>query len=597
MDVKTHEEAGFGGKCVTLSRCLIGRIKRKKPVEKSIEQNTLPRLLKWYDLSTYGIAATVGSGIFVVSGTVANSTGPSIIFSIFIAGLVSLITGFCYLEFASKIPTSGSAYIYAYSSLGELVGWFIGWNLTLEYSISAAAIASSWVNYLVALFASFNLVVPTKLYSIETGWDFCKINFLALLIVIFITIVILTGLKLTAWFNNIITVLNISIILLVIIAGCFYVNNVNYSNFFPGGPSAVTRGAATIFFSYIGFDTVCTLTSEARHPRRDIPIAVISTIGLATILYIGVGIVLTGMVNYTLIDVNAPLAEAFLRNQNYWATKLISICSVTTMTATMLACLIGQPRIFFSMAQDGLIPPLFRKLKNNTPIASVLLSSFIAGILGFLFDVRELSQMVSLGTLLAFAVVCGGLIVLRCRGCSVLKRLGLIYTLYLGLGSIITWIVLKFCGSLYIVIPLIVIGILIPNGCLVYIFFKHRETLKQNKIGFICPLVPFLPSLAIMSNTYLMIQLPTQAYISFVVWAAIGLAIYFLYGIRHSALNFCSRPPPTYEKSQEKETSGQEQISESFDSCCEPEKDLNDKYLLEILSVEYIDKPETKQPD
>jgi basic amino acid/polyamine antiporter, APA family len=526
----------YSDKCGNCFRDVVDSLRQKKPVERSIEQNNLPRLLSWYDLCTYGISATVGSGIFVISGTVAKHTGPSIIVSIFIAGLASLITGFCYLEFASRIPTSGSAYVYVYTSLGELMGWFIGWNLTLEYSIAAAAIASSWGNYVVILFQAFGITIPKGLYRVETGWSFCKINVLALLIVLFVTVIILIGLKSSAWFNNIITMINVSAIVLVVVAGCFYVDKKNWEDFFPSGFTAVMGGAATIFFSYIGFDTVCTLTSETRRPRRDIPIAVIVTVSVATLLYISVGIVLTGMVFYQKIDENAPLAEAFLQNQNYWATKVIAICSVTTMTATMLACLLGQPRIFYSMAQDGLIPPAFTILKNHTPIVGVLFSSLIAGGLGFLFNVDALSQMVSLGTLLAFAVVCCGLIVLRLRQSGPLKRVGSLSVVCLFFGNIITWIAIRFSAPIYISILLAVVGILFPNIVLLYIFIKYRADLCQVPVGFACPLVPVLPALAILANTYLMMQLSQEAYISFAVWAGLGLIIYFSYGIRHSAL-------------------------------------------------------------
>ena len=527
----------FNSKLGSCFRDVVDSLRQKKPVERSIEQNNLPRLLNWYDLCTYGIAATVGSGIFVISGTVAKSTGPSIIVSIFIAGLASLITGFCYLEFASRITTSGSAYVYVYTSLGELMGWFIGWNLTLEYSIAAAAIASSWGNYVVILFKAFDVTIPKGLYRVETGWSFCKINVLALLIVVFVTVIILIGLKSSAWFNNIITLINVSAIILVVVAGCFYVDKKNWDDFFPGGSTSVMGGAATIFFSYIGFDTVCTLTSETRRPRRDIPIAVIVTVTVATLLYISVGIVLTGMVFYQKIDENAPLADAFLQNQNYWATKLIAICSVTTMTATMLACLLGQPRIFYSMAQDGLIPPAFTILKNHTPIVGVLFSSLIAGGLGFLFNVDALSQMVSLGTLLAFAVVCCGLIVLRLHQAGPsLKRTGPLSVGYLFFGSIITWIAMRFSAPIYISILFAVLGILIPNIILIYLFIKYRADVCQVSVGFACPLVPIFPAIAILSNTYLMMQLSQEAYISFAVWAGLGLAIYFSYGIRHSAL-------------------------------------------------------------
>jgi APA family basic amino acid/polyamine antiporter len=557
MDNKLYKEAKLKQRLKDNLQHLIESLKRKKTIEQSIEQNVLPKLLNWYDLCAYGIAATVGSGIFVVSGAVATKTGPSIIISILLAGLASLITGFCYLEFASRIPTSGSAYVYAYTSLGELIGWFIGWSLTLEYSISAAAIASSWGSYIVALFDAFNVVVPKVLYQVETRWDFCKINVLALLIVLFVTAIILAGLKSSAWFTNIITVLNISAIILVIVAGCFYVNKENWSVFFPGGASGVMGGAAQIFFSYIGFDTVCTLTSEARRARRDIPIAVISTVVLATVLYMCVGLVLTGMVNYKNIDIDAPLAKAFLMNGNYWATKVISICSVTTMTATMLACLLGQPRIFYSMAQDGLMPLIFTRLVNNTPMAGVILSCFIAGVLGLLFNIDALSQMVSLGTLLAFSVVCGGLMTLRVRNCYTMRRFGPLTILYLGIGSLVTWLVLRFTTALYIVIPIAVIGILIPNIILLYIFIKYSADLRQTTAGFVCPLVPILPSVAIMFNTYLMMQLNGVAYISFVVWAVIGIIIYFIYGMRHSVLNTLHQKTPlvSYDgKSYEKET-------------------------------------------
>jgi APA family basic amino acid/polyamine antiporter len=516
---------------------------RKKSL-KNFEESTsrLQRRLKWYDITGYGLGTTIGAGIFVVSGKVAHDfTGPSIIISFLLAGLISLITGFCYGEFASRIPASGSAYAYTYTSLGEFVGWFVGWNLTLEYGIASAVVASAWSSNLVTFFRAVGVTIPNGLYNIETSLSWIVINPLSLVIVVACTIILTMGIKLSALANNIMTILNITIILFVIIAGSFYVNPKNWKDFVPFGASGIIQGTAVVFFSYVGFDSVTALAGEALNPRRDMPIAIILTVTITTCLYIFAGLIITGMVKYSEIDrMDAPLANAFISNGANWAAIFVAIGSVTTMSSTMLCSMLGQPRIYLSMAEDGLLFSWFQKLHGKAvPLNGTLVTAVLAGVLALFLRLENLADMISLGTLAAFTVVCVGVILLRVQKDNYTPRPILFSTIILLIGCFISWIIIHFYPIWYIILPVVLVAIVVPFLCVLYLYYIHPK--PSILMGFTCPFLPITPCLGIIFNTYFLSQLSKTAFTYFACWTGLGLIIYFSYGIRHSLLNIGRR--------------------------------------------------------
>ncbi|RKP21164.1 amino acid transporter, partial [Rozella allomycis CSF55] len=387
---------------------------RKKPIEKSVDEEIVPTY-RLYDLITYGIAATVGSGVYAVVGRTAREVGGSIVLSTGLSGLVSLITAFCYLEFASKIPASGSSYTYAYSTIGELIGWFIGWNLTLEYSFAAASIAGAWSqSYLPAMFKNINAnsmisdnILPQYLYNLfpsESG-EF-RINIMAGLLIGVFTLLALMGTKAGSKFNNFITSLNLLVILVIIIFGLTHFNIDNMDNFFKSGFEGVSKGAQQMFFSYIGFDTICTLSAEAKRPKKDIPIAVMTTIAVATTLYIGAGLSIVGMVGADNITKDSPLINAFESVGKPLVGKLVGGCALLCMMATLFACIVGQPRIFYAMAKDGLLPKRFGVLnKGGNATFGIIFTGLITALNAMFIHDEYTEDMVSFGSLLGFSVI------------------------------------------------------------------------------------------------------------------------------------------------------------------------------------------------
>lgn len=390
----------------------------------------LAKCLTAVDLISYGVGSTVGAGIFVTVGIVAaEKAGPGTLLSFLFAAIACLLSAFCYSEFAARIPVSGSAYTFSYAVLGEFIGWLyvsyillyapltvfsIGWNLTLEYTISASAVARGWASYVAALFKTLGVTLPDWLVGYPINKWF-NISPLAVVIIVLCSFILIMGVKDSAKFNLVITILNVVTILFVIILGAFYIDVKNWDPFLPFGMSGAFSGAGTVFFSYIGFDSVSSLAGEVKKPTRDLPIGIVGTLLIATVLYVGVSLVITGMVNYATIDHNAPLATAFLDHGLKWAAVIIAVGSVTALTATTLCSLLGQPRIYYQMSKDGLIPPAFGTVHARTqaPIFGTLVTGVLASTLALILDLDTLADMISIGTLLAFTVVCAGVIVLR----------------------------------------------------------------------------------------------------------------------------------------------------------------------------------------
>jgi basic amino acid/polyamine antiporter, APA family len=454
----------------------------------------LNRTLSASNLMLLGIGAIIGAGIFVLTGNAAAQyAGPGVVLSMVAAGLACGFAGLCYAEFASMIPIAGSAYTYGYATMGELVAWIIGWDLMLEYLFGAATVAVGWSGNFVKFLAEFGIVIPEQWtnapFAVDAANNFSNtgaiLNIPAVLLTIVMTIILVIGIKESARFNNIIVFIKIAIIFLVIGFGFMYVNTANWHPFIPAntgtfgefGWSGVLRGAGVIFFAYIGFDAVSTAAQEARNPQRDMPIGILGSLFVCTILYILMALVMTGMVHYSKLNDPAPIlvAVAAAGSSLAWLRYAVEIGSLAGLASVVLVMLMGQPRVFFSMARDGLLPPVFGKVhpKFKTPYITTIITGSIAAVVAGLFPIGLLGQLVSIGTLLAFVIVCAGVWILRVRQPE------------------------------------------IPRA------FKT-------------PLVPLVPFLGIISCFALMAGLPKDTWIRLLVWLAIGFVVYFAYSKNHS---------------------------------------------------------------
>ena len=438
----------------------------------------------------------------------AEFAGPGIVYSFMLSGLACAFAGLCYAEFASMIPLSGSAYTYGYATLGEFVAWIIGWNLVLEYLFAASTVAVGWSGYVVSFLKDMHIVIPAAFTSApynhvtEAGahwwniWDLfvhgwtssgAVLNVPAMIVIGAVTILLVIGIKESANFNNAIVALKLVVILTFIAVGAAYINRANWHPFVPPsvGPDhfgwgGVVRAAGVIFFAYIGFDAVSTAAQECKKPQRDMPIALLGSLGICTILYILVSLVLTGVVNYTQLDVPAPIAVAIstLGPKLAWLEYFVKIGAIAGLSSVILVMLLGQPRIFYTMAKDGLLPPAFGAVhpRFRTPWIAQIITGVAAMLIAGLFPIGLLGELVSIGTLLAFAIVCVGVLVLR-------------------------------------------------------------YTDPQLKRPFRVPFVDIIAPLGVASCCYLMAYLPADTWARLIVWIAIGVAIYIFYGHRHSKLN------------------------------------------------------------
>ncbi len=402
--------------------------------EQESKGNQLNRALSATALTLLGIGGIIGTGIFVLTGTAAaNHAGPALALSFIIAGIGCTLAGLCYAEFAAMIPVSGSAYSYSYATLGEGVAWFIGWNLILEYLFAVATVSTGWSGYALSLLEQFNIHLPAALTHapfdqgsgsltiITTG---AIINLPAMAIVAAIATICYIGIKQSASFNSVIVAIKVTVVLLFIFLGVSYINVENWHPFIPPntgefghfGWSGVMAASGVIFFAYIGFDAISTAAQETRNPQRDMPIGILASLVICTILYVVVATVLTGMVSYKELDVSAPVALALDKYKPLqWLGLPVKLGAIAGMTSVMLVMTLAQARIFFAMARDGLLPPWFSKVhpKFKTPSTGTAVTGISAAIIGGLFPVRILGELVSIGTLMAFVTVCIGVLVLR----------------------------------------------------------------------------------------------------------------------------------------------------------------------------------------
>ncbi|HUO06345.1 MAG TPA: amino acid permease [Candidatus Binataceae bacterium] len=460
---------------------LRAQIFRRKPIAALMEDAAahsggLKRALGALDLTMLGIGAIVGAGIFVLTGVAAAEyAGPAIVMSFVVSGFACAMAALCYAEFAAMIPVAGSAYSYSYATMGELVGWIIGWDLVLEYAVAAAAVAVGWSGYLRVILEGLGIHLPVALTRAPGSAPGAIADVPAFLVVMLITWVLCIGISESARLNSVIVGVKLSVIVLVIVVGAFFVKPANWSPFLPMGWGGVMNGAAIIFFAYIGFDAVSTAAEEVIDPNRDLPLGILGSLFICTVLYILVAGVLTGMVPARLIDVNAPLASAFVLRGLHAISGIISLGAVAGLTSVLLVMMLGQSRVFFAVSRDGLLPPAFSKIhpRYRTPYLPTLLTGGAVGITAALLPIQEIAELTNIGTLFAFVLVCLGVWILR-----------------------------------------------------------HVEPDLHRP--FRTPMVPLVPILGAVFCFYLMTRLPGVTWIRFFVWLTIGLAIYLSYGRHHS---------------------------------------------------------------
>ena len=471
-------------------------------------ENRLRRVLGPVSLTALGVGTIIGTGIFVLVGVAAHDkTGPALIVSFMVSGTACIFAALCYAEFASMAPVAGSAYTYAYATLGELMAWIIGWDLILEYSVAAATVAHGWSKYFQSFVGIFGIHLPRALAQapfdvntitgslVSTG---SVVDISAVAITALLTVILVIGIRESASLNAFMVLIKVSVVFFVIILGCFYIDPANWRPFAPygwkglsffgnvaiwgqnsaGQPVGMLAGAGIIFFAYIGFDSVSTHAEEARNPHRDVPIGIVTSLLFCTVLYIVMAAVLTGMVRYDQIDVDAPVATAFKNAGLPWAHFIISLGALAGITSVQLVLMLSQPRVLLAMARDGLLPPGFFGAVHprfRTPWKATILTGIAVGAMAAFIPLRILCELVNIGTLLAFVIVCLAVLIMR---------------------------------------------------------KLHPEA----KRPFRCPMSPLIPTLGVLSCSMLMFSLPSENWWRLLIWFAIGLVIYFAYGRHRSVL-------------------------------------------------------------
>ncbi len=484
----------------------------KKPLEmlfaEALGENRLRRCLGPISLTSLGVGAIIGTGIFVLTGIAAHDkTGPALVLSFVVAGAACTFAALCYAEFASLTPVAGSAYTYAYATMGELFAWIMGWDLVLEYSVSSATVAHGWSHYFQNFIGIFGLKIPFSFtrapfdYLPETGVIDATgtiFDLPAMVIAVIIMTLLIKGIKESATVNSAIVITKVAVVLMVIVVGAFFIDPANWKPFAPygytgvsffgktvfgqtglgGEPLGMLAGAAMIFFAYIGFDSLSTHAEEARNPKRDVPIGIITSLILCTVLYIAVSLILTGMVPYQKIDIDAPVADAFRQRGLTIVQFITSIGAIAGITSVLLVMMLSQPRILLAMARDGMVPEKFFGAVHprfRTPWKSTILVGCFVGVVAAFLPLRILAELVNIGTLLAFIMVCAAVLIIR-------------------------------------------------------------QTHPHERSSFRTPFYPFVPILGILFNLLLMFSLPMENWLRLGGWLAVGLLIYFLYSRHHTVM-------------------------------------------------------------
>jgi APA family basic amino acid/polyamine antiporter len=475
---------------------MANRLLRTKPLrrllaEAASEDHKLRRVLTSWDLIALGLGGIIGVGIFILPGVeAAKHAGPGIILSFAIAAVACSCAALCYAELAAMIPVAGSAYTYTYATLGELLAWIIGWDLILEYMVAACLVSIGWSAYFVNLVNNvlrpWEIVLPVAISSAPIDWSHqlhrfvatgAVVNLPAVFIVALLTVFLIRGIKESSRINLLIVLVKITAIVFFLLLAVWYVQPGNWKPFMPFGFGGVMTAAAIVFLAFGGFDAVSTAAEEAQNPQRDVPIGIIGSLAVATLLYIAVSAIMTGVVPYQKLGVPDPVALVLNELHMPWASMLVSLGAIAGITSVLLVLLLGQPRILFAMARDGLLPLTLARVhrRYQTPYMTTLLTGLIVAVASALLPIRVVAELCSIGTLFAFSIVCSGVIVLR---------------------------------------------------------YSQADLVRPFKV----PLFPVLPVSGALLCAYLMLNLPKTAWERFLVWLLIGLVIFFTYGLRKSRL-------------------------------------------------------------
>ena len=559
-------------------------------------ESNLHRTLGLFDLTMLGIAAIIGAGIFAMVGKASYDGGPAVIFLFVLAAVACAFAALCYAEFASRIPIAGSAYTYSYASMGELIAWIIGWDLIVEYAIGNIAVAISWSDYFTGLLKGYGINVPlhftmdfltasrgfdavnkavaggttldalTKACEAKDAAISCAqldahsawanapqigglsmvMDLPALLITLIMTTLVFIGIRESKLTANVMTVLKIGIILLVIFLGATYVNPENWSPFAPNGAAGVLKGVSAVFFAYIGFDALATTAEEAKNPHRDLPLAMMFSLVICTVLYITLALVITGMVSYTQLNVGDPLAFVFGPEgaDIPWVAGVIAVSAVIALGTVFLVFQIGQPRLWMAMSRDGLLPKIFSSIhpKFKTPWFATIVTGLVVAIPALFMNLTEVTDLASIGTLFAFVVVCAGVLFKdeEFRGS---KR----YVPYISSQFILPALLIIVFGTLFYFNPTMLndfLSVVPKEDETMFGAFSHKIPM----IVFLILLIfmtflsltkklSLIPVLGLLLCTYLMTELGVTNWMRFGIWLLVGLVVYFLYGIKHSKLN------------------------------------------------------------
>lgn len=549
---------GFGNLFRTKS---INQLSEKKEVS---DHGALNRVLGVRDLTFFGIAAIIGAGTFSTIGNACYSGGPGVVLLFIICAIACGFTALCYAEFASRVPVSGSAYTYAYVSFGELIAWIIGWALLMEYSIGNVVVSFSWSGYFTNLLTGFGVHVPEWLTinyreahqaftnNIEgyklTAWQTAPVvgglrlifDLPATLINITITSLAYIGIRESRNASNVMVMIKLAVVVLIIITGAFYVDIDNWSPFMPNGFSGVMGGVSSVFFAYIGFDAVSTLAEETKNPQRDLPKGMIYSLLICTVAYILIALVLTGMASYKLLGVSDPLAEVFKIRGVKWMLYITSVAAVIAMTSVLLVFQMGQPRIWMSMSRDGLLPKKFSSIhpKYKTPAFSTIVTGIVVGLPILFTDQQLVTDFTSVGTLFAFVLVCGGVLMLPPQTASKAEgkfKLPYINGKFIVPVLVAAMFILLFISSKEYMIEVVSLsGESFDSSLLMLIFFVI--TIVMSLLSYTRNL-SLIPVLGLLSCCYLLVYIEGVSWMWFLLWLIIGLIIYFTYSNKNSKLN------------------------------------------------------------
>lgn len=454
---------------------------RKKPMNTALhEKITLKKELKTFDLILLGLGAIVGTGIFVITGTAAATTaGPALIVSFVIAAFSCALSAMCYAEFASRVPVGGGAYSYIYTIFGELFGWLVGWLLICEYLLANASVASGWSGYVHGFLDGMGLHFPQALRASYDPANGTYVDVIAIAITLIVTYIVVQGAKKALRLNNLMVIIKFSLIALFIVVGIFYVKPVNWTPFTPFGLKGITSGAAIVFFAFLGFDAVSTAAEEVKNPQKDVPRGIIGSLGIATVLYIGVTLILTGLVPFAHLDVKDPVAFAMRFIGHDMIAGMISVGAILTLLTVLISMTYGLARLVYTISRDGLLPITLSEVneKTKTPHKATVVVGIISAILAGIIPLNQLAALTNIVTLLVFVIIAAGILQLR------------------------------------------------------------KDHGKPKSGEFKVPWVPFFPVVSIIVCLYLMFQLSLTVWVMFAVWLVLGLVVYSFYGYRHSRLN------------------------------------------------------------